>query len=143
MRVPAMPELIAPAPLLATAVLVVNDHLLKARAPGLVTGKLSDLAGAFVMPLFVSAALALATSWPLPARLAVGVAATAALLLAVKLSPALADGVARGLGALWTPLGPVRSRIVADPTDLVALPLALLAYAYGVRAAARAGEARP
>ncbi len=138
-----MPELVGPVPLLAVAALAVNDHVLKARFPGLVTGKLSDFAGAFVLPLFVSAALALATAWPLRRRLGVGVAVTALLLAAVKLSPAAADAVVAGLDAVRAPLGVGQGRIIADPTDLVALPAALAAWAYGVAAGRTQGrEAR-
>lgn len=143
-RIPALPELVGPLPLLAAAVLALNDHVLKARFPGLVTGKLSDFAGAFVLPLFVSAALALATRWPLRGRLAAGVAVTVVALTAVKLSPAAAGAVVTGLDAIRAPLGVGRGRIVADPTDLVALPVAFLAGAYGLAAGRRKeGEARP
>ena len=48
--------------LLGLALLVVNDHVLKQAFPGPVTGKLSDVAGLFVFPLF------LATVWPRQAR---------------------------------------------------------------------------
>ncbi len=130
---PSMPELVAPAPLLAAALLALNDHWLKARWPGPITGKLSDLAGAFVLPLFASAALALLTRWPLRRRLAVGVAITLGLLLAVKLSPSAAAWTVRALDWAWAPLSGTRGRLVADATDLVALPFALLAWAYGVR----------
>jgi hypothetical protein len=139
MRVPAIPELVSAPPLLATAVLALNDHLLKRRCPGVVTGKLSDLAGAFVMPLFVSAALAFVTRWSLRPRLAVGVAVTVGLLCAVKLSPWAARLVTTGLDALWLPLTGAHGGIVPDRTDLVALPLSVLAYAYGMRAGRRTG----
>jgi hypothetical protein len=142
-RIPAMPELVGPVPLVAAAVLALNDHVLKARFPGLVTGKLSDLAAAFVLPLFVSAALALATRWPLRRRLGVGVAVTALLLAALKLSPAAAGAVVAGLDALRAPLGVGRGRIIADPTDLVALPFAFAAWAYGLQAGRKGREARP
>ncbi len=143
-RIPAMPELVGPVPLVAAGVLALNDHVLKARFPGLVTGKLSDVAGAFVFPLFVSAALALVTRWPLGRRLGVGAAVAAVLLTAVKLSPAAADAVVAGLDAVRAPLGVGRGRIVADPTDLVALPFTLVAWAYGCAAGQRReGEARP
>jgi hypothetical protein len=136
-----MPELVSPAPLLAAAALAVNDHWAKARFPGLVTGKLSDVAGAFVLPLFVSAALALATRWPLRLRLGLGAAMTAMLLGAVKLSTAAAAEVAAGLNAIvWEPLTGGRGSIVADPTDLIALPFIVLAYAYGLKAGRRAEE---
>ena len=40
----------------AVAVLVVNDHALKAAWPGLVTGKLSDVAGSAMMGTLLTAA---------------------------------------------------------------------------------------
>ena len=40
----------APPTLLALAVLVLNDHVLKQAAPGVVTGKLSDVAGLVLAP---------------------------------------------------------------------------------------------
>ena len=42
------------APLVAVAVLVSNDHVLKQHFPGLITGKLSDFAGLFFFPLFLT-----------------------------------------------------------------------------------------
>lgn len=57
----AMPveEFAHPWPLLAMALLGVNDHLLKGSGwlPGWMTGKLSDFAGLFFFPLFVTAAV--------------------------------------------------------------------------------------
>jgi hypothetical protein len=141
--VPAVPELTSPLALGAVALLAANDHLLKRRWPGPVTGKLSDVAGCFVLPLFVSAVLALATRWTPRRRLAVGAAVTAIFFSALKLSPAAAGGVARAIDALWAPLGRGGGRIVADPADLVALPFALLAFAWGARLhARRTGGAR-
>lgn len=127
-------EFFSALPLAAVAVLAVNDHVLKARFPGAVTGKLSDLAGCFLLPLFLSALLAYATRWPLRARLALGAAATAALFGAVKASAAAAELVGRALSIAGAPLGIARSAIVADPTDLAALPLVAVAVLYGLRA---------
>ena len=132
-----MPELVAPLPLAAAALVLVNDRVLKGAFPGLVTGKLSDVAGAFVLPLFLSALLALVTRWPLRARLAAGTAFTVIAIAAVKLSPVAAGATARALDAMWVPLGLSRAQIVVDPSDLVAAPLALAAYAYGCNACAR------
>jgi hypothetical protein len=115
------------------ALLALNDHVLKRSWPGLVTGKLSDLAGCFVLPLFVSAGLAVATSWPARRRLAIGAAVTVLFFAALKLSPTVAGNVARVLDAMWAPLGREGGPIAADPTDLVALPLALAAFAWGTR----------
>jgi hypothetical protein len=137
MRVPPIPELLAPAPVLATALLALNDHWLKYRFPGPVTGKLSDFAGAFVTPLFVSALLAMVTPWPLRCRLWFGVVATVSLLVAVKLSAEGAEAVGRVLGVIRSPLGHVRTLIVPDASDLIAKPLALLAFVYGQRAGKR------
>jgi len=130
---PPIPELASPLPLAAAAILAVNDHLLKAAFPGPLTGKLSDLAGCFVLPLFLSAVLACVTPWSLRARLALGAAVTALAFAAVKLSPAAAGAVTSALDLATRPALGASNRIVADPTDLVALPLALAAFAWGVR----------
>ena len=45
-----------PVALIALAVLVLNDQVLKAAWPGFVTGKLSDIAGLIVAPLALQAA---------------------------------------------------------------------------------------
>ncbi len=52
-------EFAHPWPLLAMALLGVNDHILKGSGwlPGWMTGKISDFAGLFFFPLFVTAAL--------------------------------------------------------------------------------------
>ncbi len=137
MTLPPIPELTSPLPLAAVALLAANDHVLKRTWPGLLTGKLSDVAGCFVLPLFVSAVLAVATSWAPRRRLALGAGATILFFAALKLSPAVAASVAGALDVLWAPLGRGGGRIAADPTDLVALPLALAAFAWGTRVHAR------
>jgi hypothetical protein len=127
---PRIPELFAPLPLAAVALLALNDHVLKARFPGPVTGKLSDVAGCFVLPLFLSAALSFAVPGRARLRIAVGAIATVVLFASVKLWPAAAAFVAAALS-----LGAGRSRIVCDPTDLAALPLVALAVRYARRSA--------
>lgn len=42
-----------PFPLAATATLLINDYVLKAAWPGVVTGKLSDFAGLFIFPIIL------------------------------------------------------------------------------------------
>jgi hypothetical protein len=138
-------ELLHPVPLAAAALLVLNDRWLKGAdlLPAAVTGKLSDLAGLLFFPLLLTAGadLVLLAAARLGARvdfslrrwkLSAAVALTAAAFAAVKLSPAAADAAANLLGALGLP-----SRIVADPTDLVALPVLALAGWLGVREIAR------
>ena len=45
--------------LLALGLWAVNDHALKGRALSLLTGKLSDVAGLFVFPVFLACVLRL------------------------------------------------------------------------------------
>lgn len=58
----------------------------------------------------------------------------------MKLSTLAADAVSGALALFWAPLGGDAGPIVADPTDLVALPLAAAAWAFGRRAHRRAAE---
>jgi hypothetical protein len=147
-----------PATVVATFALPVNDHLLKSLWPGLVTGKLSDVAGLLVAPPLLALAFSLALALSRFLTLALSRAASLpqaasfslALTRAGSVSPALAPSrtgslirfaapaaiVATGLGftlvkttesgaelasQVWTLVaGP--SRVLADPTDLVALP---------------------
>lgn len=91
----------------AVAILAVNDHVLKARGPNLITGKLSDLAG-----LFVAATVAAVLVGPHHRRWsALAVAGTGLGFAALKLVPAVALAAAPVLGGVTT----------TDPTDLVAL----------------------
>ncbi|WP_086845604.1 hypothetical protein [Amycolatopsis kentuckyensis] len=99
----------------ATTVLLLNDHVLKHAWPGLVTGKLSDFAGLVAAPPVLGLLLGLVLAGRTAAAAAVLV--TGAGFALVKLTAAGA-GVA---SAAWSVVnGP--SVILADPTDLVALP---------------------
>ena len=49
--------LLHPVALLATALVILNDRVLKPEMPGVVSGKLSDFAGLVYFPLFVVAVL--------------------------------------------------------------------------------------
>ncbi|WP_051366867.1 hypothetical protein [Hamadaea tsunoensis] len=110
-----------PATLLALGLLILNDHVLKARFPGPVTGKLSDVAGLIVAPALLAAVFRLAAG---PSVLVVGT-----LFTIVKISGYAAGTVA----AVWSAFaGP--AVIVADPTDLLALPALVYAYSLGRRA---------
>jgi hypothetical protein len=131
-----MPEFLAPLPLLAVALMAVNDRWLKPAFHNTLTGKLSDVAICFFLPLYVSALLALVTRWPVERRVAVGAGVTALLFTALKVSQPAADLFCRLLLPLGAPLGLTAFRAVADPTDLITLPLAGAAVLYA-RAAAR------
>ncbi|MET8249970.1 hypothetical protein [Micromonospora sp. NPDC005197] len=122
-----------PATLLALVVLLVNDHVLKAAFPGLLTGKLSDVAGLVLAPPLVAVLLTLLMP-RLPARAAawVGLVAVGAGFAMVKSS-----GYAAELASsAWTALaGP--SLVRADWTDLFALPALGLAWWTWTRARTR------
>ncbi|MFC6408183.1 hypothetical protein [Planobispora longispora] len=104
----ALAWLAHPATVTATFLLLINDHLLKGLWPGPVTGKLSDFAGLMVAPPLLAL-----TRLPVPAAiLATGVGFT--VVKTTETGAALASQA-------WTALaGP--SQVLADPTDLLALP---------------------
>lgn len=135
-------------PLFAVAVLVLNDHVLKARFPGLVTGKLSDLAGLFFFPLLLTdvTCAVLRVHARQRAVLLGACAATAIVFALVKTTPAGHEVYCVGLGLLQWPfralaallrgaglpaLRPVR--MTMDATDLVALVSIPGGYVHGTR----------
>jgi hypothetical protein len=83
-------------------VLVLNDHVLKQAWPGIVTGKLSDVAGVAMMATLVTA---------LTGRSTIGFCTTAIGFVALKTVPVVSVLAAPVLG------GTTRT----DPTDLIAL----------------------
>lgn len=139
------------APLVAVALLVLNDHVLKALAPGFLTGKISDFAGLFFFPLFLADLVTLARRLArAPAGgesrvLLVACVATAVVFASVKTLGVAHDAYAVGLGALQWPfhalLELVRHRalpslhrvgLVMDATDLAALVSVVAAHRYAV-----------
>jgi len=141
-------ELLAPLPLACIVLLVVNDWVLKPAVGGVVTGKLSDVAGLAVVPLVATAALDVALialarlglrvdfslrPWKLHAALVIAFLG----FTAVKLSPAAAAVVAATLSVVTG-----GSTIVPDPTDLIALPALLVAYWHGRQVIARGSYGR-
>jgi hypothetical protein len=125
-----------PGTVLAAAVLAVNDHLLKQAFPGLVTGKLSDLAGLVVAPPLL--ALMAALTGRVRSRRAADLLAAASVLATgagftlVKSTHSGADLASRA----WS-LVAGDSRILADPTDLFALPALVLTWWLWTRARGR------
>lgn len=125
-----------PATLLALLLLVLNDHLLKGSGllPAWLTGKLSDLAGLFVLPaLWLTLIRGLAVLTPRRGRGILARLETSSAALYVVVT---ACGCAFGAANLWTPFNSWLATWfgvkVMDPTDLLALP-ALLAGAHVVR----------
>ena len=148
--------LLHPLSLASVLLLGLNDHVLKRVAPGLLSGKLSDFAGVVLLPLFLHAAFevtvarlrappspelsnralkvcmllglsafALPEVWP-PAETLYRYAFGAAHWPFRAAAAALA-------GRPLPPLQPVTA--TADVTDLLALPMGLVAYAVGRRRA--------
>ncbi|MCB9754964.1 MAG: hypothetical protein H6713_33930 [Myxococcales bacterium] len=154
------PGLLHPLALTAVAVLLVNDHVLKARWPGLVSGKLSDVAGLVYFPLLLQAIVE-APRWararyrPSPAILLVCVLITGLVFALVNLWAPATSLYERGFGAVrwclldggWRTGGAPRPvTLTPDPTDLLALPSLWLAWRLGrapdERARRRCGPAR-
>jgi hypothetical protein len=121
-----------PATLVAVLVLLANDHVAKHLWPGPVTGKVSDVAGLFVATPLVALALA-AVGLRARAAVAAAVAATGVLFVLIKID----EDAAQVASAMWTAVaGP--SRVLADPTDLLATPALGLAWWLGSRCLHRA-----
>lgn len=125
-----------PASLVAVAVLAVNDHLLKPAFASWWTGKLSDLAGLVFAPALLAVVLSVAVPRVSSRALVPGcVVAVGAVFVVIK---------ATGWGAMaasqtWSALrGP--SVVLADWTDLCALPALGIAWVVGRRAIAHARE---
>jgi hypothetical protein len=142
--------LLHPVVLAALVVLIANDQVLKRAWPGLVTGKLSDVAGLIVAPVALVAAWEIARraagrSWG-PSRTALSTACVlvAVVFTATQVWPPATEALRLGLGLLQWPFrglvslasgsvisGPVPVASVADIGDLVALPALILAWFVG------------
>jgi hypothetical protein len=136
-------------------VLILNDHVLKQICPGFVTGKLSDFAGVLLMSLVLHAVFEVghqrirkrrASQNASNRALALAVALTMLAFALPEVSPTAESAYRFTLGALQWPyhalvgllhgramprLRPVRA--TADATDLLALPMGLVAYRIGRR----------
>lgn len=125
----ALAELGAAAPLGAVWLLLANDHAFKRLYHNAVTGKLSDIAICFLLPLLVSAALGLVCDWPGRRRLAVGAVVATLVFTLFELSDTVGAVFVGATGALGLGGG----ALTRDPTDLLALACVPLAVVYGQR----------
>lgn len=134
-------EFFAPATLAAVALLALNDHVLKAAFHNGVTGKLSDIAVCFFLPLYLSALLGLVMGLRPAVRLWIGATVTVVVYTALELCDAAAATLHRILATVGPPFGIHGAWLTRDLTDLLALALVPLAMWYGMartrRAAAR------
>ncbi len=117
--------------LIAVLVLVLNDHFLKnhfgAGPFGIVTGKLSDFAGAVILPAWIE--FVLATVFRIRRKYALNLALVSSCLglVAIELSPhaiqlyeAANNLVLRGFASVAA-VAPAKAKLTADFTDLIAL----------------------
>ncbi len=137
----------------ALALLIVNDHLLKAAYPGLVTGKLSDFAGLVFFPLLLAAACEQLGVRRGMQTIVVAVIATGIVFAAIKLSPGAGDLYRHAVAALQWPFRAAhallagdamprlgRAHLAADPTDLVALVALAVPVVLARRVRSHAGD---
>ncbi|MFD0735499.1 hypothetical protein [Planotetraspora mira] len=113
-----------PLTVIAVVVLLLNDHLFKALWPGPVTGKLSDFAGLIVAPPLLNLLIR---------RPRVSILLTGAAFTLVKTTAVGAVLASEAWTLVWGP-----SRVLADPTDLIALPALYAAWWTWNRPGARA-----
>lgn len=136
--------LLHPVPILAIAVLVLNDHWWKHAFPGFVTGKLSDVAGMVFFPLMLQALIEVADRrepFRPSRRVLLGCAvATGLVFSAINLHPVAARVYEVGLGVIqwpfrmllalgWVPRAEVSHTL--DPWDVLAAPFVIVAVAVG------------
>jgi hypothetical protein len=126
-----MPEFIAPAPLLAVGLMVANDRFLKPRFHNALTGKLSDLAICFFLPLFVSALLGIVWPGRRVTRVLAGAGAAAFVFVAQETWPAFQAPFLGALRVVGAPLGLGHFALTSDMSDLWALLMVPVAVAYG------------
>ncbi len=146
--------LLHPVCLASVAVLLLNDHVLKRAVPGVITGKLSDLAGLIFFPLLLQAfwevgAAVLRRPWT-PSVRVLGVSAllTGLGFSAIQVLPWGSEAYRTGLGLLQWPFtalsawlasrsvpGTFRVHLTPDVTDLFTLPALGVALWLGWRRA--------
>lgn len=151
----ATPTLTRPWVIVALVTLVANDHVLKARWPGLITGKLSDVAGLVLLPAMLGAAVELTTGRITPRVQWWACAAVAVVFALTKTWVPAAEAYRVIWGVLQWPARATwalfqhdvvpslaRVQLARDPSDLFALPAAFVAWWLLVSAPA-ASTARP
>lgn len=142
-RGPRCGEFFAPLPLAALALLVVNDVWLKPALHSALTGKLSDVAICFFMPLLLSELLGIFAGWSPRGRLLAGAIVTASLFAALEVVPPFTRLALDALDRVGPYLGIHRRfRMTSDWTDLACLLLVPVSFAYGQLRLRRLAAAR-
>jgi hypothetical protein len=126
-----------PVVIAAVAVLIANDHVLKDRWPGMVTGKLSDVARALGGRL----------QHPSRRLLTTCILLTGSIFAAAELLPVGDHLLEVAFGWLRWPIGALGGAagrpgvLTQDPADLFALPALLIAWVVGRRRTAQPSDA--
>lgn len=127
-------ELFAPLPLAALALLIANDRWFKPAFHSALTGKLSDMAICFLLPLFLSELLGILFCVSPRRRLPAGALVTALLFAGLEVVPPFTRWTLDLLHELGPFIGINRPfRMTSDWTDLFCLLLVPLAVVYGRR----------
>lgn len=120
---------IHPLPLLAVVLTAVNDHYLKYKYPNFLTGKISDFAGLFYFPLFISAVVVLSIrlfqkDYVFNARLlTVMILLTDMIFCGLKLNQTAKDFFVN-----WFSKHLFSITVTSDATDLIALSASVACY---------------
>jgi hypothetical protein len=138
--------MIHPIVVAAVAVLVINDHFLKALWPGALTGKLSDVAGMTFFPLLLLSVQELLRRTlrraiqPSRGQLAMWILIVGTGFTAVNVIPIAGDWYRWTWGALGSPLrGSITPVVLTqDIGDLAALPFLGIAWLVGAKRVSRA-----
>jgi hypothetical protein len=126
-------EFFGPLPLAAVALLALNDRFLKPLFANEITGKLSDVAICFFLPLYLSALFGLALRWRLERRLLAGAVLGGVVFAALEMSDVVGTWFCRLLPLVRAPFGVHGAVLTRDPTDLFCLAFVPLAWWYGLR----------
>ena len=131
---PGHGEFFAPLPLAFVGLMIVNDRWLKPAFHSWVTGKLSDVAICFFLPLFVSELLGLLFALSPNRRLCAGALLAAGAFAGLEVVDPLARGAIHVLEAIAPHLGiHGHFRMTSDWTDLLCLACVPCAVHYGRR----------
>jgi hypothetical protein len=126
-----MPEFFAPLPAAAVGLMVLNDRVLKPRFHNDLTGKLSDIAICFFLPLFTSALLGVVWRGQPRARVLVGAGIAAFVFTALEIWEPFQAVFLVCLRSVGAPLGLRHFVLTRDNSDLLALLVVPSAVVYG------------
>jgi len=114
----------------ACLLFALNNWWLKYQFHNWFTGKLSDFLFCFIFPLYCSAMLSIFTRWTLKNRILLGAVVTVVSLVVMKTVPSISFWADTQF-SIFTQLAIARDSVnVNDASDLIALPVVLLAVLF-------------